>query len=191
MVASLAGAVGATVVVALPAAAHTGHPTSGLVDGAVHPLLGWDHLLAMLAVGVVATMVSDRRTAWLLPAGFVGGMVAGGLVGMAGVAFPGIELAVAASVLLLGVAVSGAVGTARRWLPAVALLFGTAHGLAHGAELPSGAAPLAYLGGFVVATAVLHGVGAVGGTQLRNRPSVRAAVGAAMAATGLALFALS
>ena len=191
MVGSLVGAVGATAVVVVPAAAHTGQPTSGFADGALHPLLGSDHLLAMLAVGVVAALVSDRRTAWLLPAGFVAGMIAGGLVGMAGVTFPGIELAVAASVVLLGLAVTGAVDTARRWLPALALLFGAAHGLAHGGELPSGAAPLAYLGGFVVATAVLHGVGAVGGIQLRNRPAVRAATGAAMAATGLGLLALS
>ena len=189
--ASLGGAAGATLVVAAPAAAHTGPATSGFTDGLVHPLFGPDHLLAMLAVGVVAALVSDRRRAWLLPVGFVAGMVAGGSVGMAGVTFPGIELGVAASVVLLGLAVTGAVDTARRWLPALALLFGAAHGLAHGGELPSGAAPLAYVGGFVFATVVLHGLGTIGGTQLRDRAAVRAATGAALAATGLGLLALS
>ena len=189
--ASLGGAAGAALFVAGPAAAHTGHPAGSFADGVVHPLLGPDHLLAMLAVGVVAAVLSDRRRAWLLPAGFVAGMIAGGLVGMAGVTFPGIELAIAASVVLLGLAVTGAVDTAQRWLPALALLFGAAHGLAHGGELPSGAAPLAYVGGFVLATVALHGLGAVGGTQLRSRAALRAATGAAVAATGLGLFALS
>ena len=70
--------------------------------------------LAMLVVGVVAAMVSDRWTAWLLPAGFVAGMVAGGLVDVAGVAFPdrARRCGIGAPARL---AVSGAVGTARRW----------------------------------------------------------------------------
>ncbi len=189
--ASLAGAVGAALLAAGPVAAHTGHPADGLVDGVVHPLLGPDHLLAMLAVGVVAALVADRRRAWLLPAAFVVGMIAGGSVGIAGVTFPGIELAVAASVVLLGLAVTGAVDTAQRWLPGVVVLFGAAHGLAHGGELPAGATPLAYVGGFVLATVALHGLGAVGGAQLRNRATVRAAAGTAVAAAGLGLVALS
>ena len=49
--------VAAVVFAASPAGAHTGGPVHGLADGALHPLTGVDHLLAMLAVGVVAAAV--------------------------------------------------------------------------------------------------------------------------------------
>ena len=43
--------------VATPAGAHTGLPARGLVDGLVHPVLGADHLAAMVAVGVLVGAV--------------------------------------------------------------------------------------------------------------------------------------
>jgi len=185
------GAVLASLVAAAPVSAHTGHPINGLGDGLVHPIFGPDHLLAMVAVGVVAALVTNRRIAWLVPAGFLAGMVMGGLAGLAGVSFPGLEVAVAASVVALGLLVTGLARVTDVWLPALALLFGAAHGLAHGGELPAGAAPFAYVGGFVLATAALHAVGMLGGSQLRARPGVRAAVGAALAAAGVGLLALA
>lgn len=181
------GAAVAFVASAAPVAAHTGHPTQGLVDGMLHPVTGPDHLMAMMAVGVVAALAVDRRVAWLVPGGFLAGMVLGGLAGMAGVDFVGIELAVAASVIVLGLLVTGYTRVAERWLPGVALLFGAAHGLAHGGELPDGATPFAYVAGFVVATAVLHAVGLAGGSRLRSSPKVRAGLGAAVAAAGVGL----
>ena len=40
---------------AMPALAHTGvGPASGLAAGFTHPLLGLDHLIAMIAVGLFA-----------------------------------------------------------------------------------------------------------------------------------------
>ena len=33
--------------------AHPGHETAGMLSGMLHPLLGWDHLLAMVAVGML------------------------------------------------------------------------------------------------------------------------------------------
>src|SRR5262245_1767208 len=97
----LAG-VAAVVLAASPAGAHTGGPVHGLADGALHPLTGLDHLLAMLAVGVVAALGTSVRRPWTVVVAFLGGMVAGGALGLAGVAFPGVETAIVLSVVGLG-----------------------------------------------------------------------------------------
>ena len=52
---------------AMPALAHTGHgATSGLAAGFTHPLLGLDHLLAMIAVGLFAA-ARGGKALWLVP----------------------------------------------------------------------------------------------------------------------------
>jgi urease accessory protein len=173
---------------AAPAAlAHTGHPLDGVGDGIAHPLFGLDHLLAMVAVGVLAAFAGSRRIAWLTPIGFIGGMVLGGVAGMAGMPLPAGEALIAASVVLLGilVAVRGAGGG--WWLPFIAAVFGVVHGHAHGAELPGGATPIAYAAGFLAATAVLHLSGTGLGLGLRRLPSLRLTAATALSATGVAL----
>jgi urease accessory protein len=177
----------AAVAVASPASAHTGHPAGGLADGLLHPVVGPDHLLAMLAVGVVAALVASGRLAWSVPAAFGGGMVLGGVAGIAGVSLPGVEAGVALSVVALGSVI--AVGRRSRtvWLPVAAGLFGALHGLAHGGELPAGATPVAYVVGFVAATAGLHLLGAAAGRSLRPRASLRTGLGATLAAVGVLL----
>ena len=176
---------------AAPAAAHTGHPTDGLTDGLVHPVFGPDHLLAMLAVGVVAALCSSRRLVWAVPGAFVIGMIGGGLAGMAGLSTPAVEPAVASSVILLGVVVAVGLRGGSAWLPLAAGLFGALHGLAHGGELPAEATPFAYLVGFVAVTIGLHLAGVLAGTALRERSSVRAGAGVAMAAAGVGLLAMA
>jgi len=176
----------AVAVAATPAGAHTGLPAGGLVDGLVHPVAGPDHLIAMLAVGVLAATAAER-VAWWVPVGFVAGMIAGGLVGMGTGPVAVIETGIVASVVVLG----GLIAVIRRtdgwWLPLVAATFGALHGHAHGAELPDGAAPVAYLVGFVAATAALHVAGTGVGLLVRHRAPARLAAGAMVSATGAAL----
>ncbi|MEJ5256021.1 MAG: HupE/UreJ family protein [Acidimicrobiales bacterium] len=185
--AGAAGAVAAVLCVAEPAAAHTGLPTDGALDGLAHPLLGLDHLLAMIAVGVLAATARDRRVAWLTPAGFVTGMVIGGLVGLSGVEAPFLEVGITASVVALGALIVIRAAEAGLWLPLLAACFGALHGHAHGAELPSDAAPLAYLAGFVLSTLVLHLAGTGIGLGLRRAPVVRVAAGSFVSAMGVLL----
>lgn len=187
IVAALAGATAAAVMVAEPAWAHTGLPAGGALDGAVHPFLGVDHLLAMVAVGVLAATAKDRRVAWWTPIGFVAGMIAGGVVGLVGVEVPAVEVAIAGSVIALGILIITVTHNAGLWLPVLAAAFGAAHGHAHGAELPAGAVPLAYVTGFVAATAALHLSGTAVGLGLRRLPSVRVAAGAAVSTAGVLL----
>lgn len=137
--------------------------------GFVHPVLGLDHLLAMLSVGVVSALIGGRAI-WQVPAMFVTAMAAGGLLGVAGVD-PGsfvIEGAIALSVLLLGLIIA----LDRRVSPRVALaavaFFGAFHGIAHGTEVPDIAEPAIYSLGFLTGTAVIHLVGVLIGDIARR-----------------------
>src|SRR5581483_12325680 len=73
--------------------------------GFAHPLSGLDHLLAMVAVGLYAALLGGRAL-WLVPASFVAMMAVGGALGIAGVALPYTEVAIAPSVIVLGLAVA-------------------------------------------------------------------------------------
>lgn len=173
---------------AAPAAAHTGHgETTGLVAGLLHPLTGFDHFAAMLAVGLWAGFAGGLRL-WAWPTAFVLAMLAGAAVGWQAVALGGLEIAVAASVLALGLSLAAG------WRAPVALglaliaAFGLAHGYAHGAEAPADGSGLAYTVGFALATAALHAAGLALALALR-RPMLMRGLGAAVAALGLVLVA--
>jgi urease accessory protein len=186
-----AGAVAAILLAPAIAMAHTGAVGhgSGIASGLIHPLFGLDHLLAMVAVGLWAAQ--QPRSGWLLPAGFVLGMMLGALLGLQGVAFAAAEPGIAGSVLVLGAAV-----LAGRHLPsalavAATAVFGMFHGYAHGAEMPATAAPLMYGAGFVLTTILLHASGLVGGRMLlaSAAPMLLRLAGAAVAVSGAVLLA--
>jgi urease accessory protein len=171
-------------VLVLPAVAdaHTfGAHDAGFAHGFLHPVGGWDHLLAMVAVGLWAAQRGGAAL-WALPAAFVTAMIAGGLLGMAGIALPAVELGIAGSVIALGALVAA---QSRLSLPlsmAVVALFALFHGHAHGAEMPEAAQPLLYGLGFALATALLHGAGVAAALSLRGFAH---GTGAALALRGL------
>ncbi len=143
---------------AMPAWAHAGGGHATFLDGALHPIGGADHLAAMIAVGLWAGLVGGVRR-WVWPASFVAAMIAGAVAGWYALPAPGIETAIALSVVALGVAI------ASNWSPAIVVgvvaiaAFGAAHGVAHGAEMPGEHLLNAYAAGVIVATAVLHAAG--------------------------------
>jgi urease accessory protein len=142
-----------------PAVAHPGDaPVYGFAAGFLHPLGGIDHVLAMVAVGLLAALLGGRAL-WLVPASFLGAMLAGGALGWFGLALPSIEYGIIASVIVLGAVVA----LARRFPAALAMAlaatFAVFHGQAHAAEMPLAASALSYSVGFVSATALLHGAG--------------------------------
>ena len=173
--------------VAGAASAHTGHGTSSLYDGLVHPF-GLDHLLVMVAVGIwsVAALPAQRR--WLGPVTFVGTMVLAAILGAAGLALPFTEHAIALSLAVLSaMLVAGQrLGTASGL--ALVSLAATFHGLAHGAELPIGGLFAGYAAGFVVTTAALHLAGVGVGVALRQAGTwVWRVLGAVLGAASLVL----
>jgi urease accessory protein len=145
----------AAILAATPALAHTaiGH-TDSFGYGFMHPLLGLDHRLAMLAVGIWAALV-EPRLFWLAPAGFVGGMLFGGLAGLGGVNPSGLEMTIGAPVLIFGLLAALEVRAPAAVAFAGAALFGGFHGIAHGSEMPVGAAGVLYAAGFLCATTLL------------------------------------
>ncbi|MFC0407049.1 HupE/UreJ family protein [Roseomonas elaeocarpi] len=173
---------------AMPALAHTGvTEVSGFTAGFWHPLSGADHLMAMVAIGLLAGLLGGRAV-WALPAAFLGGMAAGGALGMAGVALPMVEVGIAASVIVLGAAVALALRLPLAAVAGAAVLFGLFHGHAHGAEMIEGAGAVTYAAGFLLATAALHALGvAVGRLQSGPARFLARGAGAAMAVAMLAL----
>ena len=167
------------------AAAHPGH-AEGLAAGLAHPFLGLDHLLAMLAVGLWSARALPATRRWQGPAVFVATMLTAAL---AGVALPGVEIAIAASVVLCGVLVAQGRALGANTGLALVALAALAHGLAHGAEAPAGGfAPFA--AGFVAATAALHGAGLALAVRAQRLPALAWTVtGAALGAGGLAMLA--
>jgi urease accessory protein len=177
----------------LAAAAHTGADAGlhhGLGAGFLHPLSGPDHLAAMVAVGLWSALTARRAWPDLLwaPLGFALMLLAGSLLGLAGVQLPAVEPMIAASLLVLGLLVF-----TRRRLPAVAAaalvgVFAVFHGVAHGQELAGESGAALTLGGMLAATVLLHAGGIAIGRALRNghRWMPRVA-GAAVAIFGIAL----
>ena len=138
------------------ALAHTGvGNTSGFVDGIGHPISGLDHVLAMLMVGVFAWQLGGRAL-WLVPLTFVCVMAVGGMLGVAGIGVPFVEIGIALSVVVLGAIVAFNVKAPIAAAMGVVGLFAMFHGHAHGAEIPDDAGGVAYAAGFMIATAILH-----------------------------------
>ncbi len=141
---------------ALPAHAHvTGGLAGGFTAGLVHPVLGLDHVVAMVAVGLWGAFLGQPAI-WLLPVVFPLVMTFGGALGILGVPLPGVETGIALSAVVLGLMVALALRPPL-WLAALIVgFFAVFHGYAHGAELPSSAGPLAFSLGFVISTGLLH-----------------------------------
>jgi len=171
---------------ATPALAHAGHE-HGLVAGFLHPLMGTDHVAAMVAIGLWAASLGWQR-GWVPPVGFLAGMAGGialALTGGIGLGFGVVETAVAGSLIVLGAMLA----MAQPFRPAVALplvlVAGLVHGLAHGGEI-GGAAGVTALG-MLAGSALLHGLGvALGVASARYAGALRFG-GAAIAGFGVLL----
>lgn len=165
----------------------------GILSGFLHPILGLDHLLAMVAVGLISAQMGGKAI-WTVPAAFVAAMALGGVIGLVGIPIPAVEYGITGSVLILGLAL-----VANKKLPMwavmlVVALFAMFHGHAHGTELPALSDTIgliiAYVAGFLIATAGLHVVGALIGimaTRNKKGEMVLRVGGAALAVVGIIL----
>ena len=170
--------------------AHTGEANaSGFLAGVLHPLTGFDHLLAMVAVGIWGATLG-MPLVWALPVAFPMLMVIGGILGITGVPLPFIESGIAVSVVVLGVSIAVAWRAPVPVALAIVAAFGVFHGYAHGAELPKSASPAAYVAGFVLCTGALHLTGVAIGTLKRLRHGAMAlrASGGLIAIAGVWIF---
>jgi urease accessory protein len=172
----------------LSAWAHEGSslPYGSFIAGLAHPVLGVDHFLAMVSVGILSAQIGGRAI-WTVPTTFVSVMAIGGLLGWLNVGLTSIELGISFSVLTLGIAIA-----ADRKLPILVAMgavgiFAIFHGYAHGAEMPTVANPVRYALGFMTGTALLHIAGLLVGDisqhYARGKVLLRVA-GAAIAGVG-------
>ncbi|PPD49915.1 MAG: hypothetical protein CTY16_02895 [Methylobacter sp.] len=174
----------------LPAYAHTGiGAVHGLLDGIIHPLIGIDHLLVMLAVGLWAAM-RGGKSLWLLPLAFVTAMGVGAGLSMLGITINAAETWVAASVVAAGVLVWRNTRMSSVLAVALVSVFALAHGYVHALELTDGANALAYSAGFLLTTVALHVLGlAVGLLAAARVKMLGAGLGLVCALVGVGLLA--
>jgi urease accessory protein len=179
-----------------PALAH--HPmggqtpstlSEGLLSGLGHPILGLDHLAALIAVGLLASRFASG--ALVLPVLWIVGMALGAFAHMQAIDLPAGEILVAASLIGLGV-----LALLKPTLPlgALGLLFAAA-GFAHGHALAESiiGADTAVVGAYLVGLVAIQATVTVGAILLVRRllashaamPSMLRAGGAALAAIGV------
>ncbi len=153
----------------------------GLLSGVGHPVLGFDHLFFVAAVGIAAAFSGRPLTA---PLGYVAGMLAGCALVVSGVALPGIE-----AVIALSLVVAGAVLMRGRALGAPAAMalfgfFGLFHGWAFGGTITGqeGGMAAPVIAGYLLGLAATQWAMAVGAGWLARRVAASAeAVGPRLA----------
>lgn len=155
-------ALAAVLLVASSLPSHAHHPlggapmttfSDGVLSGIGHPILGFDHLFFICAVGIAALFTGRALVA---PGLYIAGMLGGvGLI-LGGVALPMVEPVIALSLLIVGALIMS--GRAMS-LPVVGLLFavlGVFHGWAFGESLAGqeGGAPMQVAVGYLLGLGV-------------------------------------
>ena len=142
----------------------------GFYDGITHPVLGFDHFLAMVSVGIVSAQIGGRAI-WTVPLTFVSIMLIGGSIGIYLelsdsinpyiMAYFPLEPGIIISVIILGLAVAIGKKLSVRITMVCVGIFGFFHGAAHGLEMPLAVNPSLFALGFVTSTAALHILGVI------------------------------
>ena len=170
----------ATPLLATPALAH--HPLGGapmetlahgLISGVGHPVLGFDHLFFIVAVGIAAAFTGRPLTA---PLGYVAGMLGGCVLIIGGVALPAVEAVIALSLVVAGVVLMS--GRALGPAAAVALfgLLGLFHGWAFGGSIAGqeGGMAAPVIAGYLIGLAATQWAIAIGAGWLARRGAASA-----------------
>ena len=158
----------------LPLLAHDIMGKVGFYDGLSHPVLGLDHLLAMISVGIISAQIGGRAI-WTVPSIFVILMTIGGLFGFLLIVqeFYFVEIGIVFSVILLGIGISIINKIPTKLILIFVAAFGLFHGVAHGLEVPAAVSPILFVLGFIIGTTTLHLLGVViGYLSIKNKISL-------------------
>ncbi|MGR8980137.1 MAG: HupE/UreJ family protein [Gammaproteobacteria bacterium] len=160
---SIIFAVAVLLMKAIPAQAHTDiGMTTGYLNGFVHPLLGMDHVLTMLGIGLWGRILGGRLC-FLLPAAFVIMMACGVVVNFAGFYVGLAETGIAASMMILGLLLCLDRRLKTGWALALVILSAVGQGYVHADEIDKGSDAIFYMAGFLSSTTLLLGLGAAVG----------------------------
>lgn len=177
----------AIALLATPAFAHPGHfESANFAEGWAHPLIGLDHTIFMIAIGLWAANYQNRK-AFVLPFGFVGGMIIGMLLAYLGYSLPFTESVIALSVIFGGLALALKDRIPSLAAAGFALLVGTFHGHAHGAEATH--LTIGFMAGALISTAIMHLFGALIGLKFAQIRKATPILGGIMALLGAFMFA--
>lgn len=172
--------------------AHPGHETASFASGWVHPFGGLDHLIAMLAVGLLGARFAGHWR-WALPLGFLAGLALGGGASLFAIALPLVEMSIALSVVLFGLLLSFATRLSPWLALGIIAVAGVPHGHAHLAEAGAGS-PFGYGLGMLLGSLVLHLGGLLAGLGMMRGAATRrgwqVVAGPMIAVAGLALCVL-
>ena len=120
---------------AAPALAHhplggrlPGSAFEGFLSGLAHPVLGPDHFLFILAIGILA---ATTRRGWLLPVAFVATSFLGSLLHLAEISVPLLEIVISASLLLAGWLLARSQQAALGFMVGLGAIAGVFHGYAY------------------------------------------------------------
>jgi urease accessory protein len=137
------------------------HPSADHVlsfaSGLVHPFSGMDHLLAMIAVGMLGARLRHRAI-WILPLTFIAMLITGAIVGVVGPPLPLIEPTIAVSIAAFGLLLALKRRVKLATAATVVGIFALAHGYVHGTET-MGVIGSGYILGILMASAALHALG--------------------------------
>jgi urease accessory protein len=169
----------------------------GFLSGVGHPVIGVDHLLFIVGVGLLAGILGRKL---LIPLAFIAGTWLGAGLHLFGLNMPFAEAAIVVSILLMAVAVIGNVRLSAPLFAGLVAFAGVFHGYAYGESI-FGAEPTplyAYLAGFAViqfaiaftAASVFEWLQTRSGTlaMTATRVTGGAMVGVAMVAVSAMLF---
>lgn len=167
--------------------AHGSHDQiQGLIAGCAHPFTGWDHLLAMAAVGIWAAQLGGAAR-WLVPVAFMGTAAFGAVVGGPWLLPALTEPMILTSLLVLGLLIATAIRLPVAASAALVAGFAFFHGAGHFAAQPHGNGTLSAALGLLLASGFVHAVGFAAGMKAeRSSTFITRLLGAAVAMTGLA-----
>ena len=142
--------------------------TDGLLSGVGHPLLGFDHLFFVIAVGIAALYTGRAQ---LATATYIGAMMLGCLLMSFGIGLPVKEFVIGISLLVVGGILLS--GRTTGLTPAVGLfaVFGLFHGSAFGDTIAAqeAGAGVAVLAGYLVGLGLLqYGLALLAGFVVHN-----------------------
>lgn len=149
--------------IAVPAYAH--HPiggvtpstlVEGLLSGIGHPIIGIDHLVFVIGIGLAASFLSRGLA---MPGFFVGATLLGTGIHLMAFSLPFVEVVISASVLLLGVMIFVKRSQPLAIWASLFVVAGIFHGYAYGEVIIGAeATPLvSYLAGFAIIQYLIAG----------------------------------
>lgn len=129
--------------------------TCGFLTGLLHPIIGFDYLVAVVAVGLWGSFLVEGAL-WILSIVFPSIMAVGAALGIVGFEIPLVEFVIALSGGVLGALISLCVRAPTAIAMVLVGIFAIFHGCAHGFEMPEQISAMTYSAGFVIGIVLLH-----------------------------------